>query len=92
MGVPRELRVVPAYVGLRAGNLLREQVRLVEEQYYGDTFKVDVVDDCVEDIESLFKAIRFSETRKGANNLLNTDMFLTVVIRNLLGSFAPQFS
>lgn len=48
--VASELRVEPAYVRLFAGDLPREQVRLVEKQDDGDTFEVNVVHDRVEDI------------------------------------------
>lgn len=48
--VARELRVEPADVGLLAAHLARQQVRLVQEQDYGDALEVHIVDDRVEDI------------------------------------------
>ena len=48
--VAHELRVEPADVGLFAGHLPRQQVRLVQEQDDGDTLEVNVVHDRVEDI------------------------------------------
>lgn len=48
--VAGELRVEPADVGLLAGHLPRQQVRLVEEQNDGDTLEIHVVHDRIEDI------------------------------------------
>lgn len=48
--VARELRIVPADVGLLAGDLARQQIGLVQEKYYRYAFEVDVVHDRIEDV------------------------------------------
>lgn len=83
-----ELRVVPADVGLLAGDLLREQVGLVQEQDDGDALEVDVVHDRVEDIERFLETIRFPAIqlgvglKKGFNhdaiNITSLERFLTI--------------
>lgn len=80
VGITCELGVVPADVRLAAGDLLREQVRLVEEQDDGDALEVDVVDDRVEYVERLLEAVRFPGTDKCERyfgDSLHLSIFLT---------------
>lgn len=58
--VAGKLRIVPADVRVRVLDLLRQQVRLVQEQDDRDAGEGRVVDDRVEDVARLFEAVGFS--------------------------------
>lgn len=62
--VAGKLRIVPADVRVRVLDLLRQQVRLVEEQDDRDAGEGRVVDDRVEDVARLFEAVCFSTKRE----------------------------
>lgn len=61
--VAGELRIVPADVRVRVLDLLRQQVRLVQEQDDGNPSEGRVVDDRVEDVARLLEAVRFPKKR-----------------------------
>lgn len=70
MRIASELRVIPTYVSLFTRHLLGQQIGLVEEQYYGYALEVDVVRDCVEDIERFLETICFPGINQNEIGLL----------------------